>query len=176
MISLIFSSDMNLGIGKDDKIPWHINSEIRREDLQFFKQNTIRKIVIMGSKTWKSLNCKPLKDRINIVVTRDPIEEVSGVIFCDSPESAIAMAKSIPICETFVIGGASLYNYSFLNGLADQIIHSQLKNKIFDCDVSVNQELYLKFINDPNVTLMNEMITDYFVNRIYVKCKNYGKM
>ena len=56
-------------IGINNKIPWHIP-----EDLQHFKCLTEGHIVIMGRKTYESLPPKnrPLKNRVNIVLTTKP--------------------------------------------------------------------------------------------------------
>ena len=67
-IFLIAAVDRNLAIGKDGKIPWHI-----KEDLQYFKKNTLNTSMIMGRSTFESIG-KPLPDRKNIVMTKSPIQ------------------------------------------------------------------------------------------------------
>ena len=81
MFELIVAIDENCGISKDGRIPWHIP-----EDLHFFKTKTQHHIVIMGKKTFDSIG-KPLKNRLNIVLTRSPDEKpyYSNVIYTDSP-------------------------------------------------------------------------------------------
>lgn len=66
--NLIVALDNKNGISKDNKIPWYI-----KEDLKFFKQKTLNNIVLMGRETYDSLpdNYKPLKNRFNIVLTRN---------------------------------------------------------------------------------------------------------
>ena len=57
----------NWGIGKDNKLLFHI-----KEDMNFFKEKTMDKVIIYGNNTLKSFPHKaPLKGRINIVITRD---------------------------------------------------------------------------------------------------------
>lgn len=50
MISIIVAVSDDWGIGKDNELLWHIS-----EDLQRFKRLTTGKTVIMGKKTWYSL-------------------------------------------------------------------------------------------------------------------------
>ena len=59
----IVAIDRNLAIGKGGTLPWHYSS-----DLKFFKQTTVGNAVVMGRRTWLTLN-KPLKDRMNIVLS-----------------------------------------------------------------------------------------------------------
>ena len=50
MLSMIFAADENGAIGKDGDLPWRQSS-----DLQYFKQLTLDKTIVMGRKTWESL-------------------------------------------------------------------------------------------------------------------------
>ena len=62
----IVAMDENNGIAKQGKIPWK-----SKTDMKFFKDKTINNIVVMGFNTLLSLpNEAPLRDRLNIVVTR----------------------------------------------------------------------------------------------------------
>ena len=66
-VEAIIALDNNLGLAKDNIIPWKC-----KKDMEFFKRKTINNIVIMGFKTLISLpKEEPLKDRLNIVITRD---------------------------------------------------------------------------------------------------------
>ena len=58
-------------IGKDNSIPWHYSTDLKR-----FKRLTLGKTVIMGRRTWESLPVKPLPDRRNIVITQSSLEGV----------------------------------------------------------------------------------------------------
>lgn len=68
-VNLIVAYDINnLGIGKDGQIPWK-----NKTDMKWFKDVTIgngNNAVVMGRKTWESLGKKPLKDRLNIIVSK----------------------------------------------------------------------------------------------------------
>jgi dihydrofolate reductase len=54
-------------IGENGDLPWSF-----KEDMRHFKQQTIGKMIIMGSGTWRSIGSKPLPGRTNYVVTRGP--------------------------------------------------------------------------------------------------------
>src|SRR5712691_13369070 len=62
----IVAVDRNLAIGKGGRLPWHYSA-----DMKFFKETTIGNAVVMGRRTWLTLK-EPLKDRQNIVLSRDP--------------------------------------------------------------------------------------------------------
>ena len=100
-IFLIVAVDKNLAIGKDGKIPWHI-----KEDLQYFRKNTLNTAMIMGRSTFDSIG-KPLPDRQNIVMTRSPTNR-EGVIEVLDAASAIKEAKKTSN-KISVIGGESIY-------------------------------------------------------------------
>lgn len=59
----IAAIDLNNGIGKNNEMLFHI-----KEDLNFFKQTTLNKIVVMGRKTFESIG-KPLPNRTNVVLS-----------------------------------------------------------------------------------------------------------
>ena len=66
----ILAYDLNNGISKNGTIPWN-----SKTDLNFFYNITKGNIIIMGRNTFFSLpdNCRPLKNRVNIVLTNNPI-------------------------------------------------------------------------------------------------------
>jgi len=66
-IEAIVAYDINKGISKNGSIPWNIP-----DDMKFFKRMTSKNVVIMGSNTFMSLDYKPLKDRLNVVLTTTP--------------------------------------------------------------------------------------------------------
>ena len=103
IVSLIVAAAENDVIGRGGRMPWRIPS-----DLKTFRRLTLGKPVIMGRKTFQSLG-KPLDGRLNIVVSRDPLYEVTGVTVVQSLEAAIDLAKRAGVGEIMVIGGAQIY-------------------------------------------------------------------
>ncbi|MGR3416285.1 dihydrofolate reductase [Paracoccus sp. (in: a-proteobacteria)] len=66
MLSLIVARAQDGAIGKDNRIPWHIP-----QDLRMFQRETTGGALIMGRRTWESLPVRPLKNRLNCVLSRD---------------------------------------------------------------------------------------------------------
>jgi dihydrofolate reductase len=103
----IVAVDQNLAIGKGGRLPWHYSA-----DMKFFKETTIGNAVVMGRRTWLTLK-GALKDRQNIVLSRDPsLESHDSVTVMSDVESVIAYAGKQD-GHLFVIGGAQVYK-SFL--------------------------------------------------------------
>lgn len=107
IVSLIVSKakDNVIGVLKENDQPWYLPADLRR-----FKELTIGKTIIMGRKTYESIvshrGGKPLPDRTQIVLTRDPDFTAPGVFVVRTMDEAL---RTIEDDEAFVIGGASVY-------------------------------------------------------------------
>jgi dihydrofolate reductase len=73
-VNMILISDIDYGISKYNKIPWHFT-----EDSQFFYKTTKNNVCIMGSTTAKDLG-KPLINRINIVISSN--DKLNDTVKC----------------------------------------------------------------------------------------------
>lgn len=103
MIIGIAAVDRKGAIGKGGKLPWHYSS-----DMKFFRETTTGHAVVMGRKTWLTIG-KPLKNRLNIVLSRDStIEPQESLIVFSDIESALSFSQSLTT-DLFVIGGAQIY-------------------------------------------------------------------
>jgi len=102
-LSLVVAAADNGVIGRDGDLPWRLPA-----DLQHFKRLTLNKTILMGRKTWQSLG-RPLPQRDNWVVSRDPGFEAPGARVFASVEAAIAAADAAGITELMIIGGAQIY-------------------------------------------------------------------
>src|SRR5689334_5118754 len=103
MIIGIAAVDQNGAIGKGGKLPWHYAA-----DMKFFRETTTGNAVVMGRKTWLTIG-KPLKNRLNIVLSRDSnIEPQESLIVLTDIESVLSFNKSLAT-DLFVIGGAQIY-------------------------------------------------------------------
>ena len=103
MVSIICAMSNNRAIGNNGKMLWHIP-----EELAHFKQKTMGCSVIMGNKTFQSLNA-PLKGRQNIVLSRSKQESTKDVVYQASLEDAITYASESSDREIFIIGGSEVY-------------------------------------------------------------------
>lgn len=102
-LGIIVSVGINDEIGREGDLCWHISDDLKR-----FRQLTMGGAVIMGRKTWESLPVKPLKGRLNIVVSRNA--DIAEAAVARSLEEALRLAEEK---KTFIIGGESLYREAF---------------------------------------------------------------
>ncbi|MCH8618392.1 dihydrofolate reductase [Undibacterium sp. TS12] len=121
-LSIIVATDIKRGIGIDNKLPWHLPA-----DLAHFKRTTSGHPIIMGRKTFESIG-RPLPQRRNIVVTRNPEWQHQGVETAPSLEAARSMLTEE---MGFIIGGAEIYQQSM--AVADQLIVTEIQQE-FACD------------------------------------------
>jgi len=110
-LSLIVAMAKNRVIGADGKIPWHLPNE-----LQLFKSVTMAHHIIMGRKTYESIN-RLLPGRTTVIVTRQRDYKLPGALIAHTLEEAIAFCAGDS--EIFVIGGGELYRAALT--LADRI-------------------------------------------------------
>ena len=105
MISAIVAVDNNWGIGYNGDLLEHIP-----EDLKYFNELTAGHVVVMGRKTWDSLPKKPLKDRLNIVISSQPRGPLGDMAFSiPMVEAKVRVAMSKNDEEWFIIGGGTIY-------------------------------------------------------------------
>ena len=104
-MNLIVAVDKNWAIGKDNKLLVSIP-----QDMKFFRETTMGKVVVMGRKTLESFpGGQPLKKRTNIVITRDKNYSVKDAIVVHSVEEALEELKNYNSEDIYVIGGDSIY-------------------------------------------------------------------
>lgn len=101
MISLVVARAHNGAIGKDNTIPWHIP-----EDMRLFQRETLGSAIVMGRLTWESLPVRPLKNRMNIVVSRDA--SLTDHVVPDVA-SAIDLATAAGYPRISGIGGEAIF-------------------------------------------------------------------
>ncbi|WGV17801.1 dihydrofolate reductase [Fuscovulum ytuae] len=124
MITLIVARARGGAIGKGNTIPWHAP-----EDLAAFQRETTGGAIIMGRRTWESLPFRPLKNRLNIVVTRDPsLWETTA----PNPEAAVKMAQAAGHARIYGIGGSAIYQA--LLPLAHRLLVTEVETEVEDAD------------------------------------------
>jgi dihydrofolate reductase len=99
-LTLIVATERHNGIGVNNALPWRLP-----EDLAFFKRTTTGHPILMGRKTFESIG-RPLPNRRNIVITRNPDWQHESVDTASSLQQAAELAGD---GEVFVIGGAQIY-------------------------------------------------------------------
>ena len=104
-MNLIVAVDKNWGIGYNNELLVKIP-----DDMKMFRRKTINNVVVMGRKTLESFpNTKPLKDRLNIILTTDISYEAEGAVVLHSINELLNEVKQYNSEDIFVIGGASIY-------------------------------------------------------------------
>jgi dihydrofolate reductase len=101
MFHLVVAMGSNRVIAEKGELPWGYSM---KEDLQHFKRITTGHIIVMGRKTYESIQ-RPLPHRINIVLTRQPDYSAPGCLI-RSVEEVFAMDEPSPI---FIIGGSEIF-------------------------------------------------------------------
>ncbi|HZV97745.1 MAG TPA: dihydrofolate reductase [Methylophilaceae bacterium] len=115
-LSLIAAVAHNRVIGFNNTLPWHLP-----EDLKRFRALTTGHHIIMGRKTYESLN-RLLPDRTTVIVTRNPDYAVPGALVASSLQQAIELCGDDD--EVFLIGGAELYHDGLR--LADKLYMTEI--------------------------------------------------
>jgi dihydrofolate reductase len=134
---LVVAADETGGIGKAGKLPWKLPAE-----MAFFKRLTTeasagrQNAVIMGRKTYESIPPKfrPLRNRLNIVLSRDPSHHAEGAENVGSLDAALDLVRARnDIDRVFCVGGAEIYRIALAHedcaGIYLTRVHAQ-----FDCD------------------------------------------
>lgn len=110
MISIIVAASTNMVIGKDNDLPWHLPSDLKR-----FKEVTSGKNVVMGRKCWESIpeKFRPLPNRTNIVVSKTCTGlDLKGALVVSDLNIVLTSLSKVGK-ESFVIGGAQIYKEAF---------------------------------------------------------------
>ena len=118
IISAIAAVADNGTIGINGDLPWHLP-----DDLKYFMRTTRGHHVITGRKNYESIpeKYRPLKDRVNIVVTRNTDYEAPGAVVMGSLEEALEHARRAGEEEVFVIGGGQIYKEAFEAGVVQRL-------------------------------------------------------
>jgi dihydrofolate reductase len=105
-MKLIVAVASDWGIGCEGGLLFNIP-----DDMAFFRNNTTNKIVVMGRPTLLSFpGGNPLKNRINIILTKDKKFEKEGCIVCNSIAELFEELKKYDSDDIFVVGGGKIYN------------------------------------------------------------------
>ena len=104
-MNLIAAVDKNWAIGLKNKLLVSIPA-----DMKFFRETTTGKVVVMGRKTLESSpNQRPLKNRVNIVLTKDETYQVKDALVVHDMEQLREELAKYPSEDIYVIGGESIY-------------------------------------------------------------------
>lgn len=124
-ISLIAAASLNNVIGKDGDIPWHMP-----RDMKLFQEMTSGHYILSGRKNYLSIPGKfrPLKNRVNMVVTRNTSFQEEGAIIFHDIDSAVQHARENGEKELMIIGGGEIYRQCM--DIADNVYLSRIQAQI----------------------------------------------
>ena len=125
-ITLIAAVGKNLELGKDNTLIWSIP-----EDLNYFRENTVGKTIVMGMNTLKSLP-KLLPNRKHVVLTRKNVELDPSIVVVHSIDELLSYIELLDE-EVMIIGGAQIYS---------QMIEYANKMLLTEIDDSCNADVY----------------------------------
>ena len=126
-MNLIVNVDSNWAIGYRGKLLVSIP-----EDMKFFRSETTGKVVVLGRKTMDTFpGGQPLKNRTNIILTRNPNYQVKGAIICHSVEEVLEELKKYNSEDVYIIGGDSIYK-EFLPYC--DVAHVTRTDHVYDAD------------------------------------------
>ena len=154
MFNIVVACTLNGGIGKNGTIPWKASLDLKH----FYKLTTMRpknkiNVLIMGRRTYQSIGSKPLKDRVNIVVSKTLLE-CDNIIIAQDLEKALNISYNIKeVHGVFVIGGSELYKEAMIHKDCENIYLTEIKENI-DCDTFFPIDLlqnYNKTVLETNI-------------------------
>ena len=154
-IIIISAIDNNRGIGNGNKLLYRISNDLIR-----FRSLTRFHTVIMGRKTFDSIG-KPLPERTNIVITRNPSLKIDGCIMASSLQDALSQADGL----VFIIGGESIYKEAL--SLADELMLTEI-NGVKEADA------FFPEFKDSFILYSTEQFFDKD-NQVYYKFNNYRR-
>lgn len=136
MFDVVVAADLDWGIGKDQGLPW---PKLRGDLAHFRKVTTTTRTagahnaIVMGRKTWESkeVGGKPLKNRVNIVLSRGIVTVPEGVILAHTLDEALEVSGVETI---FVVGGAGVFVEAFAHAELRHVYLTRVLER-FGCDV-----------------------------------------
>ena len=112
-------------IGREGNLPWRLSADLRR-----FRSLTMGHTIVMGRKTWESLD-GPLPGRRSIVLSRQSGYAADGAEVAGSFEEALEMARDSD--EVFAIGGAAIYEIaiSYASRVHVTLVQADLEGDVY---------------------------------------------
>lgn len=164
-VSLIAAYNLNKVIGFNGIIPWRIP-----EDLARFKTLTMNSVVIMGRKTYESID-HPLNGCVNIIITNQTNYTASGCTVVNSLKNALLKASEFAKKDVFIIGGASIYKEAIKAEIVD-IYYLTIINASGSGDVFMPNIPDLNKYNELSSLMLISKYGDItYQHKIYIKPK-----
>ena len=142
MIKAIMAVDEKGGISRGKSMPWPKNSK----DLNWFKQNTLNQVVVMGSGTWADpFMPTPLKFRENILITSKNKSIYPGANRYLNGEDIVSEIQNLETIylnkDIFIIGGSKIINNTI--SIVQEFYLTRIYGN-FNCEKFINLSLIEK--------------------------------
>ena len=131
----------NFGIGYNKDLLFSLPP-----DMKFFRETTSGKVVVMGRGTLDSFpGGKPLKNRVNVVLTRDKGFEREGAEVFFSKEEVLDFVKKFDTDDVYIIGGGQIYE--MFRDVCNEALVTKVRKEVpcdtFFFDIDSDDEWYL---------------------------------
>ena len=115
---MIVAMDSERGIGRNNDLMWHLPA-----DMRFFKETTLGHIVVLGRKNYESIpeKYRPLPNRENAVLTRNPHFEAPGCVVFHSLKECLKHYENESERTVFIIGGGEIYRQALELDVVDEM-------------------------------------------------------
>jgi dihydrofolate reductase len=132
IVAIIAAIGENRELGRNNQLLWHLN-----EDMQFFKRTTSGYYVIMGRKSFESIPPKyrPLPNRVNVIISRNPDYMYEECYTCGSIGEAVELAKERGEEIAFITGGGEIYRQALQEGLVQEMFLTHVNATFPNADV-----------------------------------------
>ena len=163
-ITIIAAKDLNNLIGNNGTLPW----QPFKKDFQWFYNNTTGKTVVMGRKNFEDIikftKGNPLKNRTNIVLTKNKNIKKEGFIFINNINEIIKKSETE---EIIIIGGAEIYKQFMphTNKLIITTINNHYNGDTYFPEIPEKEFITTKLITD----IENNILLQF---NIFEKIKN----
>ena len=126
VVSLIAAVAENGALGRDGGLPWRLPADLKR-----FKRLTLGHHLILGRRTWETLDA-PLPGRIPVVVSRRG-GQPADLLQAPTVAEALAIAVAAGDPEPFVGGGAEIFRLALAEDRIDRLYLTRIHHA-FDGD------------------------------------------
>ena len=172
---IIAATSSNGGIGLNGNLPWRNST-----DMKYFKNVTTQRIdetkinaIIMGRKTFKSLDYKPLPNRLNVCITSMDLftayhffgVDKKDVLFFNSLDTALEkLYKNSQIENIFVIGGRMLYKCALNHSDCEELLINRIQCDV-DCDTFFPNIDSTQYLLSDSSRLDNNVVNERYIHR-----------
>jgi len=138
-MNLIAAQCIGGGIGKNNDLPWSLKSEYAHfvRMTRAVEDDSKKNAVLMGRRTWESIGSKPLKGRINAIVSSTMTSCPDDCILASTMDEALNRLSQPPFVDAvetvWVVGGVGIYGEAIKHPRCHRIYLTQI-DASFDCD------------------------------------------